>query len=113
MNVGIIKSNTVINAIVCETIDIAKQFLKDGAFDDADSVIELPGGYWIGDTYKNKKWTKAPEPEMPEMLETMEQTMSHEELVDIVMALVENSGDAKIMQRVGIESATIKAEVNA
>lgn len=62
MNVAIIKNGTCINSALFDSLKTAQSFLTAGVF-EADSVVELPDGYGIGDTYDGETWTKAPEPE--------------------------------------------------
>lgn len=67
MNVGIIKSGTVVNAAVFDSFDDAQAFFEAGVWPDADMVLELPEDYGIGDTYDGE-WhhqivTPEPEPE--------------------------------------------------
>lgn len=68
MNVGIIKSGTVVNAAVFDSFDDAQAFFEAGVWPDAECVLELPEGYGIGDSYdaQTGEWTKAPAPEPPE-----------------------------------------------
>lgn len=65
MNIAIIKDGTCINIVVFDRLDTAQQFLTAGVY-QADSIIELPDGYGIGDSYDGSTWTKAPEPVEPE-----------------------------------------------
>lgn len=62
MNVAIIKNGTCINIALFDSLKTAQSFLTAGVF-EADSVVELPDGYGIGDTYDGETWTKVPEPE--------------------------------------------------
>ena len=65
MNIAIIKDGTCINIAVFDNLDTAHQFLTASVY-QADSVLELPAGYGIGDSYDGTTWTKAPEPVEPE-----------------------------------------------
>lgn len=65
MNIAIIKDGTCINIALFDSLETAQSFLTAGAF-EADSVVELPNGYGIGDSYDGTTWTKAPEPVEPE-----------------------------------------------
>lgn len=65
MNVAIIKDGTCINIALFDSLETAQSFLTAGVY-DADTVIELPDGYGIGDMYDGTTWTKAPEPEPEE-----------------------------------------------
>lgn len=68
MNIAIIKDGTCVNIAVFDNLDTAQQFLTAGVY-QADSIIELPDGYGIGDSYDGSTWTKAPEPVEPEPVE--------------------------------------------
>ena len=68
MNIAIIKDGTCINIALFDRLETAQSFLTVGAF-EADSVVELPDGYGIGDSYDGTTWTKAPEPVEPEPVE--------------------------------------------
>ena len=58
MNIAIIKDNVVINAVVFDDIETARQFFDDGVFPEADDISELPDGYGIGDSCINGGWVK-------------------------------------------------------
>lgn len=75
MNIAIIKDGTCINIAVFDNLDTAQQFLTAGVY-QADSIIELPDGYGIGDSYDGSTWTKAPEPEPVEPEVTLEERVA-------------------------------------
>lgn len=65
MNIGIIKDTICVNTAVFNDFETAQEFLINGAFpDNPDTVVELPDGYGIDDTYIDGEWVKklAPEP---------------------------------------------------
>lgn len=65
MTIAILSNQTVINAAIFNDIETAESFLASGVWPEADTVLELPEGYGIGDTYDGE-WhnqTFKPEPE--------------------------------------------------
>ena len=66
MDIGIIQNQKVINACVFDDLQTAQDFLALGVWPDAESIVELPDGYGIGDGYDGTAWTKPPAPEIPE-----------------------------------------------
>lgn len=65
MTIAILVNQTVIDAAVFNDIETAQSFLESGVWPDANTVLELPDGYGIGDTYDGE-WhhqTVTPEPE--------------------------------------------------
>ena len=80
MNIAIIKDRTCINIALFDSLATAQSFLTAGVY-DADTVVELPDGYGIGDSYDGSAWTKAPAPEPepepePEPTATLEQRVT-------------------------------------
>lgn len=77
MNIGIIKTGTVVNAALFKGFDGARAFFEAGVWPDADAIVELPDGYGIGDSYdaQTGEWTKAPAPEPPEPEPTLEERL--------------------------------------
>lgn len=65
MNIGIIKTGTVVNAALFNGFDDAQAFFEAGVWPDAEAIVELPDGYGIGDSYDAQTgvWIKAPTPE--------------------------------------------------
>jgi hypothetical protein len=57
-NIAIIKNGKVVNVTSME-LDVAKEWLMQGTFGDADSVEELPDRHGIGDSCDGANWTKA------------------------------------------------------
>ena len=72
MNIAIIKDGKCVNIALFDGLETAQSFLAAGVY-DADSVVELPDGYGIGDSYADGAWTKAPS-EQPEPVEPVEPT---------------------------------------
>lgn len=68
MTIAIISNHAVIDAAVFNDIETAQSFLASGVWPEADTVIELPEGYGIGDTYDgewhNQTFKPEPEPEV-------------------------------------------------
>jgi len=69
MNIAIIKDGICKDSATFGNIETAKAFLERGVW-DADSVVELPKGYGIGDSFDGATWTKAESPEVEEESET-------------------------------------------
>ena len=64
MRIAVIKNGAVIDASIFDTLQLAQSFLDSGVWPEADTVLELPEGYGIGDTYDGE-WhhqTVMPEP---------------------------------------------------
>ena len=68
MSIAVIKDTVCIDAAVFDNIATAQEFLKANVW-EADSVVELPDGYGIGDSYVGGEWVKAPQPEPIEQTE--------------------------------------------
>lgn len=58
MNIAVIKSGVVVDVAQFVDVQTAQSFLDLGVWSNAESVIELPEGYGIGDSYENSVWTK-------------------------------------------------------
>ena len=71
MTIAILSNQTVINAAVFNDLETAQSFLESGVWPEADTVLELPDGYGIGDIYDGEwhdqtfKPDPLPEPETP------------------------------------------------
>ena len=89
MNIAIIKDSTCINMALCNTLETAQSFLTAGMF-EADSVVELPDGYGIGDSYNGETWTKTPETE-PDESESEESEPSTEATLEERVAAIETA----------------------
>ena len=59
MTIAILSNQTVINVAVFNDLETAQSFLKSGVWPDADTVLVLPDGYGIGDTYDGE-WHHRP-----------------------------------------------------
>ena len=68
MIIAVIKNGTVIDVSIFDTLQLAQSFSASGVWPGAETVLELPDGYGIGDSYdaQTGEWTKAPAPEPPE-----------------------------------------------
>ena len=89
MNIAIIKDGTCINIALFDSLATAQSFLTAGVF-EADSVVELPDGYGIGDSYDGETWTKAPETE-PDESEPEESEPSMEATLEERVAAIETA----------------------
>lgn len=67
MNIAIISGGKVTDACVFDELATAQDFLDMGIWPGAETVLELPEGYGIGDSYDaaSGAWAKAPAPEPP------------------------------------------------
>lgn len=92
MNVGIIKSGSCANVCIFADLQTAQAFLAGGVWPGAESVVTLPDGYGIGDSYDGTSWTKAPIPEPPAapiapLSDAEELILDHEERIIVLEVL--------------------------
>lgn len=60
MDIAVIKNGICINVCVFSDLATARNFLAMNVWPGASEVVEVTGGYGIGDSYVNGEWTKAP-----------------------------------------------------
>lgn len=68
IGVAIIEGGECVNVAVFESLETAEIFFKKGVWPDAETVLQCPEGFGIGDFYDKASgaWTKKPQPEPPE-----------------------------------------------
>ena len=89
MNIAIIKDGMCINIALFDALETAQSFLTAGVF-EADSVVELPDGYGIGDSYDGETWTKAPKTK-PDESESEESEPSTEATLEERVTAIETA----------------------
>lgn len=63
MNIAIISNHVVSDVALFDDLDTARGFLDQRVWPEADTVVELPEGFGVGDTFDGAEWTKALQPE--------------------------------------------------
>ena len=90
MTIAIIKNGICKDVAVFGSVEIAESFLQRGMW-DADSVVELPDGYGIGDSFDGEAWVKIELEADTETPITETESVSTQAQLNIMWSLLQDS----------------------